>query len=191
MERMSSNDNAAPAAGTTAKAAVAATVSFGYSVAEDRIVGLCTQGETSATVLLTRRLVRQIIARLAQLLDQSSPIAGRAPAAMRAEVVQFEHQSAVAQLASSVGPVAAQAPSGAASQSPGLLVARVDLTPQPQGFLLVLSDATGRNVTLRLQWQDLHRLVGALHQQARNAQWDLAQAVPWLTPQAATSAATA
>jgi len=157
-----------------------ATISFGYSAAEDRIIGVCAQGEASATVLLTRRMVRQLIAHLARLLDRSSEMAGRAPAAMRAEVVQFEHQSAVAQLSTGTGAAAAQTLSRAASQAPALLVARVDLTPQPPGFLLVLSGAAGRNVTLRVQWQDLHGLVAALHQQASGAKWDLDEPVPWL-----------
>jgi hypothetical protein len=188
---MSSNDSTGCAAGASTAAAAPTTVSFGYSAAEDRIVGVCTQGETSATVLLTRRLVRQVIARLAQMLEQSSPIAGRAPAAMRAEVVQFEHESAVAQLSIGTGPAPTKALGAAASRASGLLVARVDLTTQPQGYVLVLSDGGSRNVTLRLQWQDLHRLLGALHQQARGAQWDLAEAAPWLAPPAASSAATA
>lgn len=170
--------------------AAAVTLTFGYSAAEDRIVGVCAQGDVSGTVLLTRRLVRQIIARLAQLLNQSSPVASRAPASMRAEVVQIEHQSAVAQLSCGSGPAALKSLGDAAARSPGMLVTRVDLTPQGNGFLLVFGAADGRNASLRLQWQDLHRLVAALNLQARNAQWDFAEAAPWLAqPQASSPAA--
>jgi len=165
---------------TAAAAPQAASISFGYSVAEDRIIGVCSQGDASVTLLLTRRLVRSLIARLAKYLDQSSPMAGRAPAAMRAEVVEIEHQSAVAQLATASGPAAGRALGEAAARGAALLVARADLTPQPPGFVLVLSDANGRNVSVRLQWQDLHRVIGALHQQARAAQWDIGEPVPWL-----------
>jgi hypothetical protein len=173
----------------TAENTTEATASFTYSAAEDRILGQFAQGNAGATVLLTRRLVRQVISRLAQLLERSSPIAGRAPAMMRAEVVQFEHESAVAQLATTNRPAPGTV-GAAASQAETLLIARVDLTPQPPGFVLVLSDAAGRNVTLRLQWQDLHRLVGALHRQACVAQWDLAEAVPWLAASPGSAAAT-
>lgn len=168
--------------------AAAASVTFGYNSGEDRIVGVFSQGQTSVTLLLTRRLVRPIIARLAQLLDQSSPVAGRAPAAMRADVVQIEHQSAVAQLAMGTGPAAGRALGEAAARGPALLVARADLTPQPPGFTLVLSDASGRSVSVRLQWEDLHRLVAALNQQARIAQWDLGEPVVWLASPAAAPA---
>jgi hypothetical protein len=164
----------------TAPAAPAATVSFGYDAAEDRIVGVFAQGEEGAKVLLTRRLVRNLVASLAKLLDQSSPLAARAPAAMRSEVVEMEHRGAVAQLASAQG-FPPQAAAVAARPSPAMLVARIDLTPQDGGHLLLLHDAGGRNVTVKMQWQDLHRLVGALHQQAAAAHWDLA-AAPWLAP---------
>jgi len=166
----------------TGTAAAAATVSFAYSTAEDRIIGVLGQGEAVARVMLTRRLVRQTMARLAQLLERSSPMAGRAPAAMRADVVQIEHQSAVAQLATRRGEAAVQALNAAARRTPALLVTQVNLTPSPPGFLLMLGGAGGQSVTLRLQWRDLHRLLGALRQQARKAEWDLADAVPWLAP---------
>ena len=191
MATMSENDISPTRAGEAAGSAAALTVSFGYSAAEDRIIGVVAQGETRATVMLTRRLVRRTIARLAELLDRSSPMAGRAPAAMRAEVVQIEHQSAVSTLARGSGAVAAKAMGEAASRSPRLLVTQVSLTPQPPGFVLVLAGAGGRKVTLRLKWQDLHRIVGALHQQARDAQWDLADTVPWLAPPETTSPASA
>lgn len=181
-EALSVQNSSVDAAAGTAPAPAAASVTFGYSNAEDRIVGVFSQGEASVTLLLTRRLVRPMITRLAQLLDQSSPVAGRAPAAMRAEVVQIEHESAVSQLSTGSGPAAGKALGEAAARAPVLLVARADLTPQPPGFVLVLGDAGGRNVSVRLQWQDLHRLVAALNQQARAAQWDLGEPVPWLAP---------
>lgn len=165
---------------TPLQGAAAAAVSFGYSAAEDRIIGVFAQGETGATVQLTRRVVRQLVAALAQLLDRASPVASRAPASMRAEVVQLEHQSAVAQLTTGGSSSAARTLSMAARNAPALLITRVNLTQQPSGYLLVVSDAAGRNVTTRLQWQDLHRLLGALHQQADSAKWDLDAAVPWL-----------
>jgi len=160
-------------------AAPAASVSFGYDRTEDRIVGVFAQGETGAKVLLTRRLVRNLIGALAKLLDKSSSLAGRAPAAMRAEVVDMEHRGAVAQIAHAAG-FPPQAAAVAARPAPGMLVTRVDVKPQPGGYLLVLLDAAGRDVTVQMQWDDLHRLVGALNQQAAAAQWDLAGGVPWL-----------
>jgi hypothetical protein len=173
------NESTAPAQGG-AVAAAATTLSFGYSAAEDRIVGMFRQGSAGASVLLTRRLVRQLIAQLARFLDQASPVARRAPAAMRAEVVQIEHHSAVAQLARSSDPAAAKEIRAADVRGPALLVTQVNLAPRGSGFLLQFGDAEGRAVKLRLQSADLHRLVGALRQQAQTAQWDLADAVPWL-----------
>jgi len=161
-------------------AAPAASVSFGYDRGEDRIVGVFAQGEVGAKVWLTRRLVRNLIASLAKLLDKTSSLAGRAPAAMRAEVVEMEHRGAVAQIANAPG-FPPQAAAVAARPAAALLIARVDLKPQPGGYLLVMLDAAGHDVTVKMQWEDLHRLVGALNQQAATAQWDLAGAVPWLS----------
>jgi hypothetical protein len=175
-----SSDTTSQSGASNAGTAVA--VSLTYSPLEDRLVGIFGEGERGVTVLLTRRLVRQTITRLAQLLERSSPMAERAPAAMRADVVQIEHQSAVAQLATRTGEAAVQALNAAASRAPALLVTQVNLTPSPPGFLLMLGGAGGHSVTLRLQWRDLHRLLGALRQQARKAEWDLADAVPWLAP---------
>lgn len=158
-----------------------AMISFGYSAVEDRIVAVIARDNSGATMLLTRRLVREAIPSLWRFLERSSPLAQRAPVAMRAEVLQTEHQGAVAKLATGRGlppPAAA-----VARQSPARLVVRLDVVPDGEAYVLAFADAGGGQVRVRLAWQDLHRLVGALHRQAASARWDLAAGAPWVAGQ--------
>lgn len=164
------------------------SLKFGYSAAEDRIVATW-HGAAGAPVriLLTRRMVGQLGPRLAALLDRASASARRAPSDLRAAVLQFEHQSAVARVmpAGGVAGGSVVAPPLAADTPPRqLLAVRVEVTPRTAGVVLRLAEAEpeGEALALQLRWSELHGFLEALWRQVARAQWALPDWARWLAP---------
>ena len=81
---------------TTALPIAASQLTFAYSESEDRLTLLARDAAGGAVhVLLTRRLTERLINGLAQLLEQSSPLAQTAPADLRSDIILMEHQDAL------------------------------------------------------------------------------------------------
>lgn len=165
---------------------------FAYNTAEDRIVATWVDpAGAPVRILLTRRMVGQLGPRLAALLDQASASARRAPSDLRAAVLQFEHQSAVARVTSPAGAAgAAGTVVGAASSSGSdapprqLLAGRVEISPRAAGVVLRLAEgeSAGEAITLQLQWAELHGFLAALARQVARAHWALPEWARWLAP---------
>ena len=148
---------------------------FAYAPAPDRlaltVVGAEGQG---AVFAITRRLARQLAARLVRILMDSSAEVGRTAAAHREDVLLFEHLAVTGVLGDvgSAAPAALQLPNGIPAA--GLLI-RIHLQVGPAGLSLRLFGETGTEATLVLGRHQIHQMLGVLAAKAREAEWDFGE----------------
>ena len=161
---------------------VATNLRFAYNETEDRLTVLATDAQSQGVhVALTRRLTDRLINGLAQLLEQTSTVAVKAPAEMRDDIILMEHQDALYGQG--------QAPTtdpGTGKALPNLpvprLVTSIDVSITPTTFEIRVGDAQTPLITLSLDRFHVHRLVEALSQRAEAAGWHIAVNAAWLEP---------
>lgn len=179
---------------------LATRLDVGIDPAEDRLcVVLHTVEHGRRTLLLTRRLLRNLLAQVSRDMLRSSAAAARAPLDCREEVLRMEHVGALADPpAGPAAQAAAHAPAGEAS--PVWLALEVKITVRPDllvlGFLgrpLIPAAAAGLEpvAALSLGRPDAHRVLALLVGKARDAGWDLCDGPSWLRPDEAPAAAAA
>lgn len=188
----------------------AVRLQFGFDPREDRLVmvlGLADGG--ARKVLISRRVLRRFLQKLPAELANTHPVAEKSPSPD--EVLQMEHLAAVAGTkradrsggdrasAGEAGPGAGAAESGAADgadaddEPPAYLVTDVNLETQG-GHVMVGFMGERRNAHaadgdtaeavagLRLSRGDAHRVLRRLRDQAREVEWEITPAVPWMAP---------
>lgn len=167
---------------TTALPIAASQLTFAYSEPEDRLTLLARDAAGGAVhVLLTRRLTERLINGLAQLLEQSSPLAQTAPADLRSDIILMEHQDAL------FGKGRAQAESVEAAEPATpvpltQLVLTIDVEVRPRTFEIGMRAGETALIRLSLDRHSVHRLVEALGQRAEAAGWNLVLGAAWLEP---------
>ncbi|MBX9930315.1 MAG: hypothetical protein K2Y56_02055 [Methylobacterium sp.] len=161
---------------------VARQLTFAYNEPEDRLTLLAgdTLGQ-SIHVLMTRRLTERLINGLAQLLEQSSPLAQTAPADLRNDIILMEHQDALFGR-TEPGPAVTDAIEPANAAPPTHLILAIDVAVMPQTFEIGLRAGAAFLIRLSLDRHSVHRLVEALSQRAEAAGWNLVLGAPWLEP---------
>ncbi len=149
---------------------VLTTVTFVYAMREDRILAAINPGRPEAwSCWLTRRVVLALLERLAQLLANTSPLAQRAPAESRGEVVAFEHDAAMAKTAERM----IQTPADAlnASATAAELVEQLSIANQGDNFRVEFRGASGGGAAGVLARAGLQRILQMLQDEVGKAGW--------------------
>jgi hypothetical protein len=167
----------------------AKSLTFAYSLPEDRLVLLVVgaKGEKIA-LLVTRRLTGRLINGLAGILEKSSPAVSRAPAEMREDVVLLEHQEAVSGRTSqepSASAATADSPEEAGQGAPSAqiksaLLTAIDVSTKPTHFELALKSGDSIVAGFNATRHELHRTLSMLKTKAQEADWNLSLEASWL-----------
>ena len=159
-----------------------------YDGLEDRLMLQITgvRGE-SVTLSITRRMSAALVNAVALRLEQSNPVAARAPEALRGDIILLEHQG-ILQEAAKQQAAAADAPSPStetptvsathALSGTATLLKTIRLKTEPTCFLLVL----GEIAVATLDRNQLHLILETIHQHAETAEWALPVTAGWLDP---------
>lgn len=178
-------------------------IDIGVDVVEDRLVLVAHTHPGLRVALLTRRVLRNLLAHMAQVLENTGAGA-RSAGEYRDEVLQMEHLGAMTAVQAQEAPppppggeagAAAARPVGAPAAATFLTV-EVKVKTNPThlliGFLgLPRGEAGGGTTTaaapvpvcaMMLDRADVHRVLALLHDKAALAGWDLAPRKEWMQP---------
>ena len=154
----------------------ATTVSVCYLQQDDRLALDCADGTRRIRLILTRRLTRRLLNACIGLLERSSAVLAKTPAALRSEVIGMEHLSALKRAAP------APAPPGPALRDLGsVLVTQIDLQTAADAFSILLQSDGEPVARLALSRSILHRTVALIDEWAERAEWDIGSRTGWLT----------
>lgn len=154
-------------------------ITFAFNEAEDRIVLACTLTDQSrATMQLTRRMTGMVLAKLAEILMQTSNSAAALPSQMRDEVMLIEHARALAKVAEQVSTTPPAPVPGQGVEAPplsGNLITRVDIHPDGERCsLLFFCDHRDSALTgLILNRAQLHWFADTADRYAQRGEWAL------------------
>lgn len=170
---------------------------MGVNPTEDRVVMLArTHAAGVKVILLTRRMMGQLLSHYAELMKRTSPAVARAASAHQNEVLQMEHVSALLAVASAPAPAAAEASEGeAAVEQPkqtAHLVTEVRMQVNDAhlmiGFIGPARFTPGADETLiapiaaaTMDRAEAHRFLALLNDKAKEGGWGLEGLCPWLT----------
>lgn len=160
-----------------------ASISFLYVENEDRLALIVSDAaDGQLGLMVTRRLAARMINGLASLLECTSPTAQEAPADVRADVVMFEHQGAVAIGSSSqqAQPTTIPKPKENQREVATVLIDSLDVTTHPDRF--TISFKAGQKVLAVMNGTrpELHRVVAVLKRKAEDAGWKIQIETTWL-----------
>lgn len=161
----------------------ATSLDLHHDPVEDRLV-LTARGAEDDPVAMTftRRLTRALLGKLTDLLMRSNEEVGRAPAEHRAEVLLFEHMSALSEASrADASPDGGEATAGPKAPPPGtpVMVHRIDFTIRTAGIGIVLFDEASQRVSVGLTRAEAHRVLDMLVRKTREADWNLDE-MDWL-----------
>ncbi|HYC02731.1 MAG TPA: hypothetical protein VED40_05525 [Azospirillaceae bacterium] len=162
---------------------LARTITFSYDEGEDRVLVNCKaeDPERLETLMLSRRMVRNILRTCAGILAQSSERAGRTPSGYREDVLAMEHLGAVAsssQHQSSLPPMQAVPTQEVEHRH---LVLQLDIDSRADGgYMLRFHDRTGMCVATGVTRVEMHHVLDALVGLSRRGEWGLDAEAGWL-----------
>lgn len=150
-----------------------------YDAEEDRIlIAVDVDGGQRYGMGLTRRLVKLVLAALADLSVKRSEAAAAADPQHRDIVLNFEHARAVAEGLASGDTRRSEPPKPLVQ--PARLVHEVKLTPRPGGGVIVACDNRQRVLSLDLPPARVHSFMAGMLDLAAGAGWDLPLIAAWL-----------
>jgi hypothetical protein len=153
-------------------------LALGYNELEDRLILFASNSDQEALpLLLTRKKAGQLVDGLAQVLERSNALAVRSTAETRTEIVLMERQMALGAPAALGG---AGQETRLAIKSANRLIARIDVTVEPNEFLVEFFDPSEVVAKLVISRFDLHRLIEIIRRQTDLAGWSLDFGTPWL-----------
>lgn len=169
---------------------------MGFNPTEDRVVMLGrTHSAGVRVILLTRRMMGQLLSHYAELMKRTSPAVARAPSAQQNEVLQMEHVSAL--MSGAAAPAAApEAAEGEAPPEPpeqsAHLVTEIRMQVNDAhlmiGFIGPARFTPGVDETLiapiaaaTMDRAEAHRFLALLNDKAKEGGWGLEGLCPWLT----------
>jgi hypothetical protein len=160
----------------------AKTIRMGFLETDDRLLVDFVNAEHTQTMLITRRIARRIIRGVAQLLAQSSAVMARVPVSHKTDVLVWEHLSALqtGNAATIPGEKSADNQPTDRPAKPFPLLHKLDINVQPSSFHLAFVGVDNQSFSIDVTRSELHRLIAALRQAARHAEWDLDAEVGWL-----------
>jgi hypothetical protein len=158
----------------------ATQITISYDEIEDRIFVDTGDGRTRARLILTRRITHRLLGAFIALLERSSLAVTRAPADLRAEVIAFEHLSAISHSEEQDTP-ASPAPLSPATGAPdATVIAKVDVQVAPQSFRLLFHSSEEAVAGLTLSRPNFHKILAALDRFAAAAEWNIRGDAEWL-----------
>jgi hypothetical protein len=174
---------------------IANQLDVGVNAVEDRVVLIATtKGHGRRAVLLTRRLMKSLLSKYAQVLEQTSETASQAAASHKNEVLQMEHISALSQIdqeggGRSGGEGGHSQPQAAAPEAV-YLATGVHFQPRDANILLAFDgvhrDASAPNGTqpepalgFVMDRTTAHKVLAMLQEKADEAEWDLPKPSGW------------
>ncbi|SOD98800.1 hypothetical protein [Caenispirillum bisanense] len=176
---------------------VTRTIDIGVNLVEDRLVLVAhTQGHGRRLVLLTRRMLRVLLAHVTQVLETTGTVA-RTPGEHRVEVLQMEHQGALTAVQAQDPGQAGTAAAGEAApeEEPASAFLAVEIKVRASathllvGFIgLPLGGTPAAGVgaaaepacAMTLDRGDTHRVLALLHDKAKLAAWNLEAPSAWM-----------
>ena len=201
-------DAAGEAAGDTLVFPSIVGLELGFNAAEDRVVMLArTHQSEIRVILLTRRMMGQLLGHYADLMRRTSPAVARAPSAHQNEVLQMEQVSALMSAAPQQ-PISTpvSGPGSAPGSAPGSgqaatvadaprsfhLVTEIRMQVNdshlslgfigPQQSFTATSEApTAPIAAATMDRAEAHRFLAMLNDKAVEAGWGLEGICPWLT----------
>ena len=170
---------------------------MGFNPTEDRVVMLGrTHSAGVRVILLTRRMMGQLLSHYAELMKRTSPAVARAPSAHQNEVLQMEHVSALMSGASAAPAPTPVPVEGEASVEPPQQTAHLVTEIRMQvndahliiGFIGPARFTPGADETLiapiaaaTMDRAEAHRFLALLNDKAKEGGWGLEGLCPWLT----------
>jgi hypothetical protein len=165
----------------------------GINAVEDRVAMIVsTKGHGQRAVFLTRRLLKQLLKKYADVLEQTSTTASQAAAGHKDEILQMEHISALSQIDQET---AEKGDGGSKSQKveapdEAYLATNVHFRVQKGQIVLAFdgvqrgpagADATQKHAlcAFRLDRVTAHRVLAMLQDKANEAGWDLPKPSGW------------
>jgi hypothetical protein len=149
---------------------VLTTVTFVYAMREDRVLAAINPGRPEAwSCWLTRRIVLALLDRLGEVLANTSPLAQRAPAETRKEVVAFEHDAAMAQTAERMTQTPVEALNASATAAE--LVDQLSIANQGENFRIEFRGASGGGAAGVLRRAGIQRISQMLQNEVAKAGW--------------------
>jgi hypothetical protein len=155
----------------------ATRIFVGYDENEDRVFIDFSDAGAQCRLWLTRRITRRLSSALAELVERSSPTLPKTPVDLRAEVIAFEHLSALSR--PEPAPTADQTAKPTTAQGV-VLLRKVDINFNQEAFRLVFHAAAEPMAGLTIGRTELHKTLALLDQCATAAEWDLGLATEWL-----------
>ncbi|MGJ8589948.1 MAG: hypothetical protein ACSHXW_17515 [Yoonia sp.] len=152
------------------------TFTASYDAFEDRIrLNAVDKAGVSQSILLTRRLLDQIIPMIAKDLE------AKAPKGVPAEIVQSMTQERMRQVRRDASASGRLAPAvQRAAHTPDWLCKTIHLKRVPPGFVAVLTDDRSVDAILPLGEANLRALLDILRSIYAKASWDLRAFPEWL-----------
>jgi len=163
---------------------------IGTNAVEDRVVLIAgTKAHGRRGVLLTRRLVKSLLSKYAQVLEQTSEAASQAASGYKAEILQMEHVAAQAQMNQAGG----DGGEGEQTERPVEVIhlaTRVHLEPRDDNILLAF-DGVRRDrdepngstpkpaAAILMDRMTAHKVLAMLQEKGNEAGWDLAKPTGW------------
>ena len=178
---------------------IANQLDVGTNAVEDRVVLIAsTKGHGRRAVLLTRRLMKSLLSKYAEVLEQSSQTASQAPASHKAAILQMEYIAALSQ----IGQEGTQSGGGEDSEGDDqstqtkrtpdaiYLATAVHFEPR-EGNILLAFDGIRRDVRqpngtepdaalgFVMDRTTAHKVLAMLQDKAKEAGWDLPKPSGW------------
>jgi hypothetical protein len=173
---------------------IAKQLEIGINALEDRVVLIAsTKGHGRRAVLLTRRMMKTLLSKYAQILEQTSETAAQAAASHKNEVLQMEYIAALSQIDQEGGDGDGEADHGkrkATAPDSIYLATGVHFQPRDGNILLAFDgvhrDASAPNGTqpeptlgFVMDRTTAHKVLAMLQDKADEAGWDLPKPSGW------------
>ena len=159
---------------------------------EDRVVLIAgTKGHGRRGVLLTRRLMKSLLAKYAQVLEQTSEAVSQAAAGHRAEILQMEHVAALSQADQTDGDGEGDHGQQQRHAPDAVYLATGVTFQQRDGHILLAFDGVQRNahgpygtgkepvVGFVMDRTTAYKVLAMLQDKAQEAGWDLPKPSGW------------
>ena len=171
---------------------IANQLDVGVNRVEDRVVVIAsTKGHGRRAVLLTRRLMKSLLVKYAQFLEQTSEPASQAAASHKVEVLQMEYISALSQIDRGSGGDQDPGRQQTTNAPDAVCLGTEVHFQQRDGQILLAFDGVLRNVGgadgiakepvvgFLLDRAIAHRVLAMLKEKADEAGWDLPKPSGW------------
>jgi hypothetical protein len=152
------------------------TLTLSYDPREDRILAAVNVSQPDHwSCWLTRRLTLAVLEQTPAYLTQTSPLTQKTPIDYRSDLIQFEHQAAMAQTAPALSRTDNEVVRTVAVEA--ALAERLSLHSIPNGFVFELVDIHGQTRQIGMERAHLQRVLHMIADEAARAGW-IAPAAP-------------